>query len=413
MPHSTHGTIVLMGSGEMAPSLVETHKYAMSLAEGQLKAVFLDTPAGFQLNADYLSEKAVEFFGDKLNTTLKIASFKSAEKASAEEIAEAVNTLYEASYIFAGPGSPTYALKQWKSSPLADILFERLVHGGCLTFASAAALTLGRFTIPVYEIYKVGESLSWVDGLNLLGHNGLDIAFVPHWNNTSGGDHDTRFCFMGEPRWLELRRQLPSTTVILGMDEHTACIIRLDPGVCEVRGVGQVTLIRGQKEQVFRAGEAFDVDLLKPVRSDELEKPTEMSDEAITTQWSSPTWDKIRASHDALIEAVNPTQGEVATYIYDLMTLMTAARERADWETMKQAEQAVREALVEIIARMGNSTGNIDELIGPYIDLLLELRLTFRSNKQWDQADLIRKRLGTLGIVVEDGPQGSTWHAEN
>jgi cysteinyl-tRNA synthetase len=197
------------------------------------------------------------------------------------------------------------------------------------------------------------------------------------------------------------------------MDEHTACIIRLDPGVCEIRGVGQVTLIRGQKEQVFRAGETFDVDLLKPVRSDELEKPTEMSDEAITTQWSSPTWDKIRASHDALIEAVNPAQGEVVTYIYDLMTLMTAARERADWETMKQAEQAVREALVEIIARMGNSTGNIDELIGPYIDLLLELRLTFRSNKQWDQADLIRKRLGTLGIVVEDGPQGSTWHAEN
>jgi cysteinyl-tRNA synthetase len=69
----------------------------------------------------------------------------------------------------------------------------------------------------------------------------------------------------------------------------------------------------------------------------------------------------------------------------------------------------MRQALVEIIARMGTSTGNIDELIGPYIELLLELRMNFRSAKQWDQADLIRNRLTTLGIVVEDGPQGSTW----
>ena len=37
--------------------------------------------------------------------------------------------------------------------------------GGTVTFASAASLTLGRKTIPVYEIYKVGEPPRWLDGL--------------------------------------------------------------------------------------------------------------------------------------------------------------------------------------------------------------------------------------------------------
>jgi len=34
--------------------------------------------------------------------------------------------------------------------------------------ASAAALTIGRVTIPVYEIYKAGEAPRWLPGLDLL-----------------------------------------------------------------------------------------------------------------------------------------------------------------------------------------------------------------------------------------------------
>src|SRR5437899_3046011 len=107
MPNSKHGTVVLMGSGEMMPVMVETHKYAMSLVDGPVRPVFIDTPAGFQLNADLLSEKAVEFFRDRLNTPLGIVSFKSAEDVSAEQKQQVVTQLYQASYVFAGPGSPT------------------------------------------------------------------------------------------------------------------------------------------------------------------------------------------------------------------------------------------------------------------------------------------------------------------
>ena len=54
--------------------------------------------------------------------------------------------------------------------------------------ASAAALTLGAVTIPVYEIYKVGEEPRWLEGLDLLGPaTGLRAAVVPHYDNAEGG----------------------------------------------------------------------------------------------------------------------------------------------------------------------------------------------------------------------------------
>ena len=49
----------------------------------------------------------------------------------------------------AGPGSPTYALRQWRESLIPKILHEKLISGGAVTFASAAALTLGIATVPV------------------------------------------------------------------------------------------------------------------------------------------------------------------------------------------------------------------------------------------------------------------------
>jgi hypothetical protein len=73
-----------------------------------------------------------------------------------------------AHYVMAGPGSPSYALRQWAGGPIPAALAEKLRTGGVLTMASAAALTLGVVTIPVYEIYKVGEEPRWLEGLDLL-----------------------------------------------------------------------------------------------------------------------------------------------------------------------------------------------------------------------------------------------------
>ena len=78
-----------------------------------------------------------------------------------------------ARYVFAGPGSPSYALELWSQADVAPALRAVVAAGGCVTFASAASLTLGRTAIPVYEIYKVGEELRWLDGLDLMSACGL------------------------------------------------------------------------------------------------------------------------------------------------------------------------------------------------------------------------------------------------
>ncbi|HHY96206.1 MAG TPA: cysteine--tRNA ligase, partial [Firmicutes bacterium] len=48
-------------------------------------------------------------------------------------------------------------------------------------------------------------------------------------------------------------------------------------------------------------------------------------------------------------------------------------------------------------------------LVGELVDLLVELRTRARQRKQWEEADLIRDRLGEMGIALEDTPLGTRW----
>ncbi len=245
----------------------KVHRAVMSRIAGPVQAVFLDTPAGFELNADQISERAIQYFKQRLNLGLVVASFKAATTATPIQVRKALRKLRRANYIFAGPGSPTYAVRNWQGTPLLAAMSSRLAVGAHLVFASAAAIAVGRYVLPVYEIYKVGENPHWVEGLDLLGPYGLELAIVPHWNNNEGGAHDTRYCFMGEPRMRFLEESLPGSTVILGIDEYTACIIDLDGGECQVMGAGQVTVRRGDREATFPDGATFELDQLKGANS--------------------------------------------------------------------------------------------------------------------------------------------------
>ena len=154
-------------------------------------------------------------------------------------------------------------MRQWRASPVPDILNKRIGDGACLIAASAAALTVGSFTLPVYEIYKVGEDLHWVEGLNLLGQFGINAAVIPHWNNAEGGTHDTRFCYMGEPRFRQLEKMLPPEALVIGLDEHTACIMDLERDEALVRGIGRVIVRTRTMEAAFAKGERFPLALLR------------------------------------------------------------------------------------------------------------------------------------------------------
>ncbi len=257
------GTLTLIGSGEISPSMSKVHRTLMARIAGPVRAVFLDTPAGFELNADQISSRAVQYFKKRFNVDLAVASFKGAATATPADMENTLRKLQWANYIFAGPGSPTYAIRNWQNTPIREALARRLVGGAHLVFASAAAIAMGRHALPVYEIYKVGQDPHRVEGLNLLGPYGLKLAIVTHWNNTEGGTYDTRYCYMGEPRLRLLEERLPDSATILGIDEHTACIVDLGSRKCRVMGIGQVTIRRKGREVTYATGTAFDLDQLK------------------------------------------------------------------------------------------------------------------------------------------------------
>jgi cysteinyl-tRNA synthetase len=48
-------------------------------------------------------------------------------------------------------------------------------------------------------------------------------------------------------------------------------------------------------------------------------------------------------------------------------------------------------------------------LTAPLLDLLVELRADLRKQKQFALADQVRDKLAALGVVLEDGPQGTRW----
>ena len=100
-----------------------------------------------------------------------------------------------------GRAAPPTPCASGPGTDVPDLLADKLAHGGCVVFASAAALTLGRYTVPVYEVYKVGRR----PGLGRRARParrslGPDVAVIPHYDNAEGGNHDTRFCYLGERR---------------------------------------------------------------------------------------------------------------------------------------------------------------------------------------------------------------------
>ncbi len=163
-----------MGSGETSPTMVKHHRTVFERIESEGASgatgpfVFLDTPFGFQENADELSAKTIDYFRVSLGRSVAVAGLPRVETTSTVDREAAYSRVRQADFVFAGPGSPTYALRQWSGTPIPDLLAEKLRSGGAVTFASAAALTLGCVTVPVYEIYKSGADPYWLEGLDVL-----------------------------------------------------------------------------------------------------------------------------------------------------------------------------------------------------------------------------------------------------
>jgi hypothetical protein len=406
-----------MGSGETTPTMARVHRAVLErLGERPVPAVVLDTPYGFQENAGDISDRTLEYFRGSVGSPFSVASFRSAD-ADALTRETAMSRVREARLVFAGPGSPSYALRQWSESDIPRLLAQKLAEGGAVTMASAAALTLGRYTIPVYEIYKVGEAPRWLPGLDLMTALGLQVAIVPHYDNAEGGNHDTRFCYMGERRLRILEAELPPEVFILGVDGHTALVLDLDAGTASVMGLGVVTVRKDGRSTVFPAGSAMAIsDLIASVSSAGSSAPRVAGPAADAPGiGGEPSPRPLREEVAELERIFNASldQCDSQAAVRAILTLEETIQAWAGDTDQSDALAAARSSLRGAIVCLGEmaATGSKDpaELVGPFVDALLAERVRARDAREWAAADAIRDRLLAAGIELHDSPAGTTW----
>ena len=415
--------LCIMGSGETAPTMRPVHADLLDrVTDVDGPAVVLDTPYGFQENAEELTVRTQNFFRLNVGHPIEVASWRQTE-GDPLAVERALTRIRSARYVFAGPGSPTYALRQWRPSGLADAVRHMLTTGGCVTFASAAAVTLGVASIPVYEIYKAGLPPRWEEGLDLFGITGMTAAVIPHFDNREGGTHDTRYCYLGEQRLRDLERTLPPEAFVFGVDEHTACIIDLDRGTVEVVGRGDLTIRVDGRMSTVGSGRTVSVaDVLAAVRSSREQAlhpppsppPASKRHEdvgASDRHAAAPLHRIAQRLDDRQRTAIGARDAETAVALI-LELEQTLQDWSADTLTGDQVDRS-RALLRGMVIRLGDLAiaGAADprDQVAPYVKAVLDARRSARRRKEFALADELRGALSQAGVEVRDTPDGVEW----
>lgn len=226
----------------------------------------METPAGFELNANRVAGRVADFAATRLQNyrpDVKMVAARHRGTQNSPDSPAVLEPLIDGDMIFMGPGSPSYAVRQLQGSLAWDYICALHRMGAALVLASAATISIGQIALPVYEIYKVGEDPYWKPGLDFLKPYGLSLSFIPHWNNAEGGSElDTSRCFIGLERFEKLCAQLPKGTTMIGLDEHTGVVIDLEARTCQVIGRSQVHIVKDCDVFSYDSGEKFGIELL-------------------------------------------------------------------------------------------------------------------------------------------------------
>jgi hypothetical protein len=428
--------LAIIGSGETSPTMVTVHRDLVGrLGLSSPQATVLATPYAFQENAADVSARTERYFADSVGLRVGVTAGTSpnADPGMAppligwdtEDETRQAAAIRAADWVFAGPGSPSYALAHWLAGPVAAGLRDRVLAGDGLTvLASAAAATAGRFAVPVYEIYKAGGAPRWLEGLDLLGPLGLNVALVPHYDNAEGGRYDTRYCYVGERRLAVMERDLPADAAVLGVDEHTAVLIDLRAGEIEIRGRGGVTVRRCGASTVLPTGTRLSVadlrDLVHGIRpstagrlEDSTAEPVRSEAGAAGGSGDAPLpLPELMATAERRFgtAAVERDADAMVGAILELEAAIT--QWEADMDEDQGTEQA-RALLRGLIGRLGRAAqdGLADpaDRLAPAVEPLLALRATLRGAGDFAAADAIREALAGAGLDISDTPEGTRW----
>lgn len=422
--------LVLMGSGETAPTMNATHREVferLETAKGSpISAVVIDTPFGFQENHPILAAKTAEHFDQAIHKKVEVAGLPKVKGADPVALESAVAKIRDADWLFAGPGSPTYTLDQWRDSAIPAAFSSLLKNGGALVLSSAAVLTVGRHTIPVYEIYKAGFAPYWERGLRVLDDIDLPAVVIPHYNNNEGGNHDTSKCYLGERRLSAIEDQIDEDAFILGIDEHTGLIIDLDAQSAEVVGKGEVTVRKNGVSTTYysgavvaleelKSGQAFTGGSTPQTAAPKAESAAGSGDDS----GPGPVLDSLGSVAKHLEQEFNnaletrDAQRSISAALELEEAIVQWSRDSLQSDDLANARQILRSMILKLGTAADKGVRDPREVLGPVIEAALAARVTAREEKAYAVADAIRDNLVGIGIEIQDSPTGSTWNLEN
>lgn len=94
--------------------------------------------------------------------------------------------------------------------------------------------------------------------------------------------------------------------------------------------------------------------------------------------------------------------------VFDLARMINQARHSGAPPDSLAYTQGILQELTDVLGLTMKGLAGPTEA-EPFIALLAEVRNELRQAKQWVLADRIRDRLADLGVILEDGPEGTTW----
>jgi len=124
--------------------------------------------------------------------------------------------------------------------------------------------------------------------------------------------------------------------------------------------------------------------------------------------------EQVSTTQQAFVEAMDDdfnTAGALGS-IFDLVRAINQAR--ADQATDEQlaAAQTTFKELTDVLGLELNAPERGKTDADAFIEILVSLRKELRDQKLYEISDRLRDQLLTLGVIIEDSPQGSTWRWE-
>jgi cysteinyl-tRNA synthetase len=93
-----------------------------------------------------------------------------------------------------------------------------------------------------------------------------------------------------------------------------------------------------------------------------------------------------------------------------LVNCVIAGTEKADAANIDGLKELFQLFVIDILGLKNESPENqSSEKAGALVDLLLNLRIDAKQNKDWATADKIRNQLTTMGVVIRDTKEGFEW----